>query len=315
MIFRSPFRANEKLLDPDMLRLAKQAGFWMIFYGVESGSQMILDSVKKNLRKEEIERAFRLTKKAGIRTYASFMIGNLGENRKTVQDTIDFALKLNPDFYGFAMATPYPGSELYEVAKDKGLISAGFEGYGLSRYVMEGGELSARDVEELTQEAYRSMEARRSSWRYRLKESMHSRSGLPQRHRDYYPVKEPDLELLGTEITMGVSDWDVLGAGWHALENAPPQFRWSEKRATAFLKKENGSGKLCVRAMTRLDGLGLKISVNHEATKKFVMGEAWAVLQVPLEGMPEMFCGLTWKQIDRGSLMNFWAMAISGSWG
>jgi anaerobic magnesium-protoporphyrin IX monomethyl ester cyclase len=287
MVFRAPFRANEMLVDRDMLKLAKQAGFWMIFYGVESGSQQILDSVKKNLKKEEIERAFKLTKKAGIKTYASFMIGNLGEDRKTVGETIDFALKLNPDFYGFAIATPYPGSQLYEIAQKDGLIRSSFDGYGLSRYVMDGGGLSSHDVEELVQDACRLMECRRSSWYYKLWERMHGGHMPPKKHLDYYPVKEPDLELLETEILMGESDWDVLGDGWYALENAPPRFRWTEQRATAFLKGGRGLQKLCLRALTKPDGLALKISVNHNAIGKFKIGTEWDVLKVQLDGIDE----------------------------
>lgn len=285
MVFRAPFRANERLVDRDMLKLAKQAGFWMIFYGVESGSQEILDSIKKNLKKEEIERAFSLTKKAGIKTYASFMIGNLGEDRKTVRETMDFALKLNPDFYGFAMATPYPGSELYEVAQKDGLIKSGFEGYALSSYVMDGGGLSPQDVEELVQEAHRLMENRRSSWLYRLEERLNAGHRPLERHFDYYPVKEPDIELLGTEITMGETDQDVLGSGWYALENWPPRIRWTERRATAFLKRESSSRKLCIRTVTSVDGLALMVYGNGKLARKFEIGTQWMTYQFSLEGI------------------------------
>jgi radical SAM superfamily enzyme YgiQ (UPF0313 family) len=285
MVFRAPFRANEMLVDRDMLKLAKQAGFWMIFYGVESGSQQILDSVKKNLKKEEIERAFRLTKKAGIKTYASFMIGNLGENRGTVQETIDFAIQLDPDFYGFAIATPYPGSELYEVAKKRGLINSGFDGYGLNRYVIDGGDISPQDVMGMVSEAYQAMEARRSAWHYGLKRRLNSGHVLPEKHQDHYPVNEPDRDLLGEEILMGDSDWDVLGTGWYALENAPPRFRWTERKATAYMRGHKGADKLLIRSLTIPDGLELSVSVNRVASRKFKVGTNWTVLEVPLKGV------------------------------
>ncbi len=286
MVFKAPFRANERLLDLEMLKLAKKAGFWMIFYGVESGSQEILNSVKKDLKREEIERAFKLTKRAGIKTYASFMIGNLGENRRTVQETIDFAIKLDPDFYGFAVATPYPGSELYEVAKERGLINSGFDGYGLSRYVIGGGDISPQDVAGMVNEAYQAMEARRSAWHYKLKRHwLNSGHVLPEKHLDHYPVKEPDRDLLGEEILMGDSDWDVLGKGWYGLENAPPRFRWTERKATAYMRGHEGAAKLLIRSLTGPDGLGLSVSVNRVASRKFIVGTNWTVLEVPLKGV------------------------------
>lgn len=286
IVFRAPFRANEELIDSKILRLAKQAGFWMIFYGVESGNQKILNSVNKNLKLAEIERAFRLTKKLGIKTYASFMIGNLGENRSTVRETIDFALRLDPDFYGFAIANPYPGSELYKVAKERGYINSGFDGYSLSKYVMDGGDLSAKDVNELVNEAYNAIEARRTTWHYKLKKHWPKISHVPpEKHLDHYPMKKPDLDLLGNEILMGYSDWDVLGTGWYALENGPPRFRWTERKANAYMKGHNNAAKLFIRSLTRFDGLRLTVSVNHSISRKFVMGTNWTLLEIPIKGL------------------------------
>lgn len=173
-IFKAPFRANKNLVDIDLLKLARRAGFWMIFFGVESGNQMILDSIKKNLKLSEIARAFKLTKKAGIKTYASFMVGNLGETKATVQDTIAFAKKINPDFYGFAVATPYPSSELYVNAERDGLLKATFGEYRFNEYIIKSNTFVDGEVEELARSAQESVDQYKRSFLYKLKEFLNS---------------------------------------------------------------------------------------------------------------------------------------------
>lgn len=285
LVFKSPFRANEKLLDMDLLRLAKEAGFWMIFYGVESGNQEILDSVKKNLKLEEIERAFRLTKKAGIKTYASFMVGNLGETRATVEDTVRFAKKIDPDYYGFAVATPYPGSEFFDEAVNKGYIDTDFDDFDLKRYVLRTESFASGEVEELAKDAYQSLEDMKSSWIYRLKSRLLCRSSAGSACGDYIPaLKPPSEEILGEEIIMGESDWNVLGSGWYDLEIWPPMVRWTEKRATAYLRKGEGSRELCAKVSTSLPGLVVWIFVDDKRVGEFRLDTpGWEVLRVDLK--------------------------------
>ncbi|HEX2957028.1 MAG TPA: radical SAM protein, partial [Chitinispirillaceae bacterium] len=115
--YKAPFRVNAKLVDEELLAKAKRAGFWIIFYGVESGNQEILDKVKKGTTIEEIKRAFRLTQDAGIRTIAAFMVGNFGENHSSINDSIALAKELRPDSWGFSIATPLPGTEFHDIAR------------------------------------------------------------------------------------------------------------------------------------------------------------------------------------------------------
>ena len=94
--FRCCFRANEKMVDKELLRLAEQANVWLIFYGVETGNAKISLKINKKITLDEMERAIRLTREAGIRTICSFMIGNLDETFQTVRDTIEFAKNWHP---------------------------------------------------------------------------------------------------------------------------------------------------------------------------------------------------------------------------
>jgi len=301
MVFKSPFRANERLLDLDLLRLAKEAGFWMIFYGVESGNQEILDSVKKNLRLEEIERAFRLTKKAGIRTYASFMIGNLGESRATVMDTIGFAKRIDPDYYGFAIATPYPGSEFYDRAMALGYLDLDFEDYDLRRYVLRTENFAPGEVEELVEYAHESLESYRRSWIYRLRRGLSGGSGHRTQEQDYFPAsRTPDEDLLEEEIVMGENDWDVLGPGWYALEDWPPKVRWTSKRATAYLRKSDCSTQLCIKVITSFAGLVFWISVNDRKMGEYRLDSSgWRIIRVPLADLEEESCLKVGIEVDK----------------
>jgi len=120
LCFRTPCRVNKELIDLDLLKLMKEAGFWLIFYGVESGNQMMLDRMHKGTTVDEIKRAFRLTREAGIKTEASFIVGLPGETKGTIQDSFKLWKEIKPDWASFTRAIPFPGTELYTEAKKSG---------------------------------------------------------------------------------------------------------------------------------------------------------------------------------------------------
>jgi anaerobic magnesium-protoporphyrin IX monomethyl ester cyclase len=95
----------------------KKSGCYRIGLGVESGSQYILDKVGKCTKLDQIRNAVKMSKEFGFETYLFFMIGNLEE---TVQQTIDFAKELDGDYTQFTVATPYPGTRMYDEIKKEG---------------------------------------------------------------------------------------------------------------------------------------------------------------------------------------------------
>lgn len=101
------------MLDKEMMRLMKAAGCHMVKFGVESGSQKILDNIKKGTTIEQAVESFRLSREVGLSTHAHFMLGNPGDTRETVEETINFALSLQPTTATFGISTPFPGTELY----------------------------------------------------------------------------------------------------------------------------------------------------------------------------------------------------------
>jgi len=106
------------LVNENLLNKMRKSGCWLISYGVESADPNILKNIKKGYTIEQVQNAFSLTKKAGIRTVAYLMVGLPGETKETINKTIDFSLKLDPDFVSWGITALYPGSSLYESAKN-----------------------------------------------------------------------------------------------------------------------------------------------------------------------------------------------------
>ena len=150
-------RAN--LADEEILGAMKRAGCIRVAFGVESGNQRILDSVvDKHLTLDQVRHAFQAARKVGIETIGFFIIGMPGETEETMEDTIRFACELDPLVANFSIATPFPGTDMYETVRAKGRILAEswddfvfFE--GKARFEMPG--LPAELVEHKWQEAYR----------------------------------------------------------------------------------------------------------------------------------------------------------------
>ena len=138
-----------------LLQKMKRAGCMLIYYGVESGSQRILNLMKKHVRIEQIVKAIRWTKEVGIETLASFIIGFPGETREDVEKTIAFAKKLDTDYAQFSFATPYPGTELYRLAKEKGLLlTEDWSQYTAGKPIIAVDDSTKDDLIKLLKKAY-----------------------------------------------------------------------------------------------------------------------------------------------------------------
>lgn len=109
-------------VDRPLLELMRRAGCIRLRYGVESGDENILGLMNKKIDLGRVREAFRSTKDAGIETFAYFMIGYAHETEETMRATIDFAVALDPDLVMFTVATPYPGTPLYELAMREKVI-------------------------------------------------------------------------------------------------------------------------------------------------------------------------------------------------
>ena len=112
-------------VDEETLRLVKKAGCWQIAYGIESGIQGILDSIKKQNSLAQNRMAVELAKKAGLQVTGHVIVGLPGDTAGTMAETEKFINSLGLDFVQYYCATPYPGTELYDEAKRNGWINSG----------------------------------------------------------------------------------------------------------------------------------------------------------------------------------------------
>jgi len=109
-------------VDLEMMRVMKKAGCVGVTLGVESGSQKILDGMEKQAKVEDFEKGIMICKKAGLLTYAYFIIGFPNETNETIEETITFIRKAKPDAIAIERPIPIPGTELYEYAKKEGVL-------------------------------------------------------------------------------------------------------------------------------------------------------------------------------------------------
>jgi anaerobic magnesium-protoporphyrin IX monomethyl ester cyclase len=108
----------------ELVKMMKDAGCVFINYGIEAMDDQVLKNMKKGLRTDMVIKGIEMTLEAGISPGLNMMFGNIGDNKRTLKDAVDFLLKYD-DFAQMRTirpVTPYPGSPLYYDAIDKGLI-------------------------------------------------------------------------------------------------------------------------------------------------------------------------------------------------
>ncbi|MCX8178157.1 MAG: radical SAM protein, partial [Candidatus Bathyarchaeota archaeon] len=109
------------LVSRELLRSMKMAGCRTIWFGVESGSPRVLDKLNKGISLEQAYKAVRLCREENIKVACSFMLGVPGETSKDMEATLNFALRLNPDWCQFNIYIACPGSSLYDEVVENGL--------------------------------------------------------------------------------------------------------------------------------------------------------------------------------------------------
>lgn len=142
-----------RFVDLETLQKMKQAGFKWIWWGVESGSQKVLNAIKKDITIEDIKRTFKLAREAKIKSMAFIMIGLPKETREDVALTAKLLEEIRPDIVRIHITTPLPGSELYEEFVREGKIDDfNLINYDTRRHVVHHtDELSAKEIKELYQ--------------------------------------------------------------------------------------------------------------------------------------------------------------------
>lgn len=111
---RFKISARVDMVDPEMLARLRAAGCYRIHFGVETGSQRLLDYMEKGVTLEQVARAFAMTHAAGIETFAYLMLGIPTETEDEIRQTLRFVDQLNPTHANYSVCTPFPKTKLYE---------------------------------------------------------------------------------------------------------------------------------------------------------------------------------------------------------
>jgi len=143
------------MVNKPLLEKMRRAGCIAVWFGVESGCQMIIDKMHKKFTIEQTRKAFKTAHEVGLMTVASVILGFPGETEETAWETINFIKSLDPADVGFYIATPYPGTPLYDLVKEKGwLKTEDFDKYDTATPVFETPYLSMEKLKEIRFKAY-----------------------------------------------------------------------------------------------------------------------------------------------------------------
>jgi len=145
------------LITPALLKKMKEAGCYMVSLGIESGNEEILKKMKKNINLEKVRLAVKWCGEAGIETRGLFMFGNLGENRKSMEDSIKFAKSLDLDTATFHITIPFPNTDYWKIIKEEGKIyPKNYRDYiAYGNVIFQHGELDEKTLIEMQKRAYR----------------------------------------------------------------------------------------------------------------------------------------------------------------
>lgn len=157
-----------------LLTLMKKAGCWCIRFGVESGSQKILNQIRKGITKEQITKAINLCEKVGICTKAFFIVGHPMETIQTMEETIDFACSLPLTDITVQLNTPLPNTHQYATAHEFGHIpSVDYSKYSFFSPVFIPNGLTAEDLAYYHKEFYRRFFWRPETIKRQIKKVAH----------------------------------------------------------------------------------------------------------------------------------------------
>jgi radical SAM superfamily enzyme YgiQ (UPF0313 family) len=153
----------------ELLAELKKANCQLVHFGVESGSQEMLDIMRKGTTVEQNAKAIKLAKKAGIAVAISIVVGYPGETPAMLQETREFIRRTKPDYLYICEAVPYPGTELYSVIKNLGWkMDTDWRRYHEQTMVFKNPQLPIETIEEAKKAIYDDF----FSFSYFLRQSM-----------------------------------------------------------------------------------------------------------------------------------------------
>ncbi len=143
------------MVDRELMKTMKDAGCIAVWLGVESGSEAMLGAMNKRIKLEQTRLAYKTAQQVGLITIANVVLGFPGETEQTAKETVRFLKQLNPDDVGFYIATPYPGTPMYEqVIKNGWLRITDFDKYDTAGPTFETPTMSMEKLAKIRYKAY-----------------------------------------------------------------------------------------------------------------------------------------------------------------
>ncbi|MFH1588888.1 MAG: radical SAM protein [Candidatus Diapherotrites archaeon] len=181
-----PWSCNSRAdIDLETMQWMKKAKSRLMCVGFESGVQEILNNIKKGTKIEKIRQFMKDSKKAKILVHGCFMMGNKGETKESIQETVKFAKELDPDTAQFFPIMVYPGTEAFNWAKENNFLTT----EDWSKWLLETGEhntivstdkLSAEELVKECDKARRSFYMRPSYIAKKLWQGLTHPNELPR---------------------------------------------------------------------------------------------------------------------------------------
>ena len=143
------------MVTKELLQQMRKAGCIAVWFGVEAGSQRVIDAMGKGITIDKTKRAFKMAKEVGLMTIASVILGFPDETSETAWETVKFVEEIKPDDVGYYIATPYPGTPMFDYAKEKGWLKIeDFDKYDTATPIFETPTLSMRELREIRERAF-----------------------------------------------------------------------------------------------------------------------------------------------------------------
>jgi radical SAM superfamily enzyme YgiQ (UPF0313 family) len=152
------------MLTKPLLEKMKEAGCISVWFGVESGSQQVLDAMKKGITPELTTKVFGWVREVGLKPVPNVILGFPGETKESAWKTIKFVEKISPDDVGFYnVATPFPGTPMYDQVLANGWLRVtDFDKYDTTTPIFETPWLSMKELGKLREGAFHHFYLRRA---------------------------------------------------------------------------------------------------------------------------------------------------------
>jgi radical SAM superfamily enzyme YgiQ (UPF0313 family) len=143
-----------KNLDDDLINLLSKAGLKIVYVGIESSSEIILNNIKRfSIKNDEQYSVIKKCKDKGIIVKSMFMIGNPSDSEQSILDTIEYSLRLPNQLVQYSVFTPYPGTPIYKEFEDKILVKS-YEDFNQYNLVYSHQSLDQAKINKLKKLAY-----------------------------------------------------------------------------------------------------------------------------------------------------------------